>query len=201
MGKEVELKYVFQNPQDAGRVFDDTTVQVSLSGSIRVIDMRSEYYDTADGALSQLKAALRRRTENQVTVFTLKTSEVAEGALSVRGEWEVRCDTLSGALDYFSHVVELASVLGKIRCQELIKTVSMEFTRTCGDVRFSNVLAELCVDEGYFFHAGRSAPFSELELELKQGSFAALQKFGDKLKSIFCLVQEPQSKLVRALGV
>ena len=58
---------------------------------------------------------------------------------------------------------------------------------------------ELALDKGTLYRGRRSAPFCEVELELKQGSFAHVEVLARRLSQKYGLVEEPLSKFQQTM--
>lgn len=186
MGREFELKY-----QAAPEVL--AALQQKFGGFVR-ISMETAYYDTPDGVLSRKQWMLRRRLENGVSVCTLKTPR-PDGS---RGEWNVEApDILSGlyALCKLDTPIQLASLNG----EDLIPVCAARFTRLAATLVLGDCTVELALDRGEFLGGGKIQPFSEVEVELKDGSEAAAAAFAQSLAGTFSLNPEPKSKVQRAM--
>ena len=86
MGREFALKFRASATQLPA-------IMEEYSG-FREISMVTTYYDTPEQALLPRRWTLRQRTENGVSVCTLKTP-CAEGG---RCEWETECDDITAAI-------------------------------------------------------------------------------------------------------
>lgn len=186
MGTEYELKYRAAPAQQAA-------IRQAFSGEEIDFSMQTTYYDTADGILSARRYTLRRRLENGICVYTLKTS-AKDGA---RGEWEVRCPGLAEALPPLTR----QSGISLPRPADLVPICGARFTRIAKFVTFPGGSAELALDRGALIGGGREMPLCEVELELKSGSREALDAFGVAFQRKFGLEPEPESKFRRAIAL
>ena len=73
-----------------------------------------------------------------------------------------------------------------------------KFTRLAGLLEFPDFTAELALDEGVLLGGGKELPFTEVEVELKEGSEEAAVAFGEALAHEFDLHPESRSKVARA---
>ena len=90
---------------------------------------------------------------------------------------------------------ELLSLTG------LQKVCAARFTRLASLLELPQCTVELALDQGVFLGGGREQPFSELEVELKQGSEEAAAAFAADLAREYGLREEPKSKVQRALAL
>lgn len=185
MGREVEWKY---------RATPEILAAVRQQfPEWKTIIMETTYLDTPDGALQRRKWMLRRRLENGVAVYTLKTP-LPDGS---RGEWETRCDP--------SEVIEKLCKLGapaelKVLTRPgLVETCAARFTRLAALVALPRCSVELALDEGSFLAGTREQPFCELEVEWKSGGEGDAAAFAQSLAGRFHLETEPKSKAQRAI--
>jgi len=159
------------------------------------ISMETTYYDTPTGALSNRHYTLRRRLENGVAVCTLKAP-----AGTGRGEWEVLCDGIQGAV---SKLLEQGCPreLSELVQEGLVPVCGARFTRIAKTVILPNGSVELALDHGVFFGGGGEAPLCEAEVELKSGTEAMCDAFAGELAARFALAVEEKSKFARALAL
>lgn len=159
----------------------------------------SRYFDTADFALAQQRAALRVRKIGGRWVQTLKTGD-ALAALSARGESEVPAPRGRLALDRFDAAL-IDRLLPPAQRAGLAPRFRTRFERTTWLVQEGDALIEVAFDEGSIElevgtaaeggtaaerdgAAGGSAvlPILELELELKRGEPGALFALAQRLQ-------------------
>ena len=133
----------------------------------------STYFDTPDQALRRSGIALRVRRESGRFIQTVKSVGPEEGSLLARGEWE---DVVAGErpdpqAPQSGHRLPAAAVpqLRPLFATEVTrKIVEIEPSPgTCIEAAIDSGLIRVCGD-------GRTAPISEVELELKSGDPAAL---------------------------
>ncbi len=186
MGREFELKYRADAAQIAAirEKFEDFTS----------ISMETAYYDTFDLKLSMRRWTLRRRSENDKSVCTVKIP-LPDGS---RGEWEVESPSILSA------IMELCKLgapmeLAALSAGGLIQTCGAKFTRLAATLKLSGCTVELALDQGVLLGGKNQLPFAEVEVELKDGSESAAVSFAEELAREFKLVTEPKSKVQRAL--
>lgn len=184
MAREFEVKY---------RLTEGAFAALSEAyGPFREIQMKTTYYDTPTLALSSRKWTLRRRFENGVSVCTLKTPAPDGG----RGEWEVQCPDITGALDAL--VALGAPEALKALAVDLRPLCAARFTRLAADISYGSSRLELALDRGKVLGSGREAPIFEVEAELKAGRDADALAFGAFLETAYGLAPERKSKFKRA---
>lgn len=185
MGREYERKYRCTEEAFAG-------IQAAY-GPFREIRMETSYYDTPALVLRQRKWMLRIRQENGRAVCTLKTP-LPDGS---RGEWE--CE----AADIRSSIPALIAQgcppeLAALADQGFTAVCGARFTRLAAELASGGARLELALDRGAFLAGEHSAPFAEVEVELKAGSDADCDAFSARLAEDFGLHPEPKSKAQRA---
>ena len=192
MGKEIELKYSVPCAEDIEIIQKSELVLKNLSGEFLTIEMHATYYDTDDSLLSKKGISLRKRMENGVSVYTVKTSISKGGALASRGEWQVNADSIPSALSLLRENADIPEYLFEIcKNHRLCPCAETVFTRKTAPLAFG---AELCLDAGYL----SGVEFYELEIELTTCSALELIDFGTRLSEEFSLQPQPKSKLHRA---
>lgn len=186
MGMEVEWKFRATQQVQAA-------VLEKLSGEAQTYRMSTTYYDTPTGAFSARHCTLRRRTENDRSICTLKTPTGGRG----RNEFELECpDILEAAprLCALSGDPALAGLL-----QEGLEAVCYaRFTRITKTVKLPDCTVELAFDQGVLGGGSREAPLCEIEVELKAGSASRAEAYAMQLAVAYGLTAEPYSKFKRA---
>ena len=185
MAVEYERKFA-ATPETLGNV------QRALQGSWLVCEMKTTYFDTAEGSLSARKWMLRHRLENGSHVCTLKTP-----AGAARNEWEVRAERIAGGIAALCEAgapKELpALTAGGVR-----PICGAEFTRLAAVFILNGTEVEVALDEGVLFAGEKKTPLCELEVELKRGSREAADAFAAELAARFGLTELHDSKFKRA---
>ena len=185
MGREFELKYA--------ATAQDLEILKSRYPQLRPIAMETTYYDDPEGMLSRMHWTLRRRMENEISVCSLKTP--AGGLL--RGEWEVECDDIQKAIPMLCEMGAPRQLLA-LTANGLKSVCGARFTRLAGPVPVGDSLVELALDAGVFLGGGQEEAFTEVEVELKEGSEADAVAFGEALAAEMDLKEEFRSKVGRA---
>lgn len=185
MGREFEMKYRA----------DDTALEAvrEAYGDFSAIQMETTYYDTPDGALKSGRWTLRRRKENDRVVCTLKIP-LPDGS---RGEWEVLCDTVEEGVPRL--IADGApETLSELVSGGVEPVCGVRFLRLARRILWEGAVLELALDSGELLGGGKTQPFREIEVELKDGSDQGLEAFGQQLQNRFRLTPEPESKFQRA---
>ena len=185
MGREFELKYG-ANPSDI------EFFRIKYP-DLEPISMETTYYDSLDGKLAGLHWTLRRRMENGKSVCTLKTPAGGLG----RNEWEVECGDINNAIELL--LLQGAPRQLLLLCAGGLKeSCGARFTRLAGKMEIEGATVELALDQGVLLGGGKELPFSEVEIELKEGSEDAAVRFAGKIAAQRNLKPEPRSKVARA---
>lgn len=188
MGREFELKYAA----------DDTVLETLKNRypHLRVIAMETTYYDTPDAKLSSLRWTLRRRMENNTSVCTLKTP-LPDGS---RGEWETACGSIEEGIALLVRA-GAPKELPVLTAGGVTEVCAARFTRLAGLIEPENCTVELALDRGFLLGGEKKRPFTEVEVELKDGDEQAAAAFAEKLAAEFGMKREPKSKFRRALDL
>jgi len=135
--------------------------------------LRAVYYDTEDRALRRAGISLRIRSRNGCAIQTLKAEHGARGLAMNRGEWET---PVGDALDFAAIAdTPLGSLLPDQEARQAVKPLfTIETQRDAFALEHDGAVIEIAVDRAVASAGGRFLPFSEIELELKQGEPAAL---------------------------
>lgn len=173
MGMEQEIKLRARDGADPSLLPEDPALLPLRCSPMESIEMRTTYYDTEEHILARAKWALRCRTENGEPVITLKTPPDANHK---RGEWELRGPGLveqdeiqPGAFNALFAQGAPRQILDLHRCP-LETLCRVDFLRRrCLLCLPEGTRVELALDKGTLYRGRRSAPFCEVELELKQG--------------------------------
>ena len=162
MRKETELKFKV-TPQDLRKL---RGARVLRGKPPKEENLVSVYFDTPKHTLARNDVALRVRHNGAKRLQTIKSGGLA-GSFR-RGEWEHETKgdvpNLHKARD-----TALAPLLTKKLKRRLKPVFETHIHRTSVPVRKNGTLIEVALDEGQVRAGQRSAPISELELELKRG--------------------------------
>ena len=186
MAVEYELKYR-ATPEILERI------QADFPGNYRVTEMTTTYYDTPGADLSKLYWTLRHRQEGDRHICTLKTPAGIDG----RSEYEYSCEDIQEAIPHLSRMSG-STALSQLAERGLVETCGARFTRTARRLIAGSTMAELALDSGVLVCGENEAPFSEVELELKQGFREEADVMGFLLAAAYEMVPENQSKFARA---
>lgn len=182
MGREFELKYEATPAvlQALRQEFGDFTE----------ISMETTYFDTPENLLSAGKITLRRRTENGVSVCTVKTP----GDGHSRGEWDLEGEWCEDA------AVSLLTRAGlnAVPFESLSPVCGAKFTRLAKSIDLGGTVVELALDQGVLLGGGREEALCEMEAELKAGSEEAAVRWAETLAARYHLRPQPKSKFKRA---
>lgn len=188
MGREFELKY---------RVSEDAFSAIrSAYGPFSSISMETTYYDDPEGTLGRLRWTLRRRFENGVSICTVKTP-ADHGA---RGEWETECGDILAAIPLLVEKGAPELLLSTVR-QGVVTVCGARFTRLAAQLHTGSCTVELALDRGHLLGGGQELPFTEVEVELKEGTEEAAAAFAAQLTARYGLTPEHRSKVQRALAL
>ena len=146
-------------------------------GSVERTRLRARYFDTPDEALARSGLVLRLRQEGRNWVQTAKGpgdsgfERLEHNATVERGAGEAAPDPARHAGHPVHAMLQKALRKAKGPLQPTFETDVVRLART---VRASGTQVEIAFDRGTVHAGGRSQTIRELELELKQGSTAAL---------------------------
>ena len=185
MAREFELKYA--------ATAEDLEILKGKYPHLHPITMETTYYESLDGRLGDRHWTLRRRMENGVAVCTLKVPSQGFGC----GEWETQCDDIFKALPLLM-AMDAPKELAELTAGGLQEFCGARFTRLAGLVEAEGCTVELALDQGCLLGGGKELFFSEVEVELKDGSEEAAVVFGEALAREMNLHPESRSKVARA---
>ena len=186
MAVEYELKYR-ATPEILEKI------QADFPGDYTVTQMTTTYYDTPGADLAKLYWPLRHRQEGEVHICTLKTPAGIDG----RSEYEWKCEDI---LEAVPHLCRLSgsNALAQLAERGLVATCGARFTRTARKLIAGSTMAELALDSGVLVNGEKEEPFSEVEVELKQGYREETEVMGYLIRQSYGLTVENRSKFMRA---
>jgi triphosphatase len=163
--------------------------------------LRAIYYDTPDLALSRAGIALRVRREGRRWIQTAKWAGDVHGALHRRNEAEV--EVAGPAPDLGKFGPEVVSLLRVPQIAEALQPVfETNFTRLTRLVVLDDTAqVEASLDRGEIRSGDRVEDLSELELELKAGTFPALFSLALKIAESTPVALEGRSKAERGYAL
>jgi triphosphatase len=160
----------------------------------------STYYDTPDLALWHQGLTLRVREQEGGFIQTVKRGDLTGADMLTRGEWE---DQLAE-----NHPDPEAPQSGKQLPDgvddDLRPLFATDVTRTTVEIEAApstRIAAAIDVGEIRAANGNRTAPISEIELELKSGEVAALYDVAMRLFEAAPVHIEPRSKSERGYGL
>lgn len=169
--KEIELKLALA-PADFGTLKTHRTFAELLSSPVRTEHLTSVYFDTDERDLRERRLILRVRREGDKYIQTIKASTMPNGSFE-RSEWEQPLQDAQPDLDAAMHTA-LGPVLSpKVRAA-LRPVFETRVERSYFHLADTTWRIEIAFDQGEIIAGNRSAPISEIELELKHGYRAAL---------------------------
>jgi inorganic triphosphatase YgiF len=170
MGHEIELK--LEVPPKTIRALKRMR-SLRRNGHPRDKDLVSVYFDTAKHKLRKHGMSLRVRHAGDARVQTVKADRESAAGLFQRHEWEAPIASDTPDLRAARH-----TALDRLNGKKLARTLAPMFEtrvhRTVLPLRRNGSRIELTLDQGQVRLGRKSAPISEVELELKRGHAADL---------------------------
>lgn len=200
MATEIEMKLSVPDRQTLLEVLNDPELTQYMKDDYHTRHMRSTYYDTADGVLSQRKWTLRLRDEGGNLVAAFKTANTSDDiGFFTRNEWQCSTDSIENAIPMLIEQgapQELATLLKDAPLREVC---GAEFDRTAAYLFMDDgIRIELAGDYGILFAGDKQEPICELELELLYGDAGSLPPLCSQLLGDYGLHEEKRSKYQRA---
>ena len=186
MAVEYELKYR-ATPEILERIKAD------FPGTYTITEMTTTYYDTPGGDLAKLFWTLRHRREGDQHICTLKTPSGLDG----RSEYEWSCEDIHEAIPHLCRLSG-SNALAQLAERGLVKTCGARFIRTARRLIAGSTLTELALDSGVLINGEKEEPFSEVEVELKQGHRQEADIIAFLLSRSYGLEAEHKSKFQRS---
>ena len=193
-GAERELKFVADR-----KVLKAALAAPLLGGEAASLkrNLRTVYFDTADGALARAKVALRARRADGGWILGVKRAATADRGAFEREETEVVAPNGDPDLGLLgaSMARELTELTGG---EPLAEKFGSDIRRASRTIEANGAAIEIAFDQGFLFAGEKRAPAAEIELELKSGDPAALFDLGLALVEAFPVRLEIRSKAERA---
>ena len=186
MAVEYELKYR-ATPEILERIKAD------FPGTYTITEMTTTYYDTPGGDLAKLFWTLRHRREGDQHICTLKTPSGLDG----RSEYEWSCEDIHEAIPHLCRLSG-SNALAQLAERGLVKTCGARFIRTARRLIAGSTLTELALDSGVLINGEKEEPFSEVEVELKQGHRQEADIIAFLLSQSYGMEAEHKSKFQRS---
>ncbi|MGH7081638.1 MAG: inorganic triphosphatase, partial [Acetobacteraceae bacterium] len=196
---EVELK-LLGDRADLARLIDCPLVSAHAKNHGRVRHLKSIYYDTETGGLERGGVAFRIRKVGRRFVATVKRAGAPGSSPAARDEWEApvaNMDPDPGPLLPLLPA-DLQALLCAVPLRPVFTTTVRRATRR---LNLAEAELEMAFDQGRIEAGGRSAPISEIELELKRGSAAVLFDFARDLAEVAPLRLSLTSKAERGFAL
>lgn len=204
---EQETKYTIPDEATADSIWEE-----ALAGNFgetvqpETVKMLAVYYDTADQVLRNNNVTLRVRKENELAFATIKWGgqPVLDGLFSHQ-EINIPLGESENVEDIPREVFE-QSLDGKqmqtlLEGKELLPLVQTDITRRRVKLYTGSGVAELSVDRGTVIGGDKSAPVSELEVELYAGALEDVLELTEHIAKKYGLVPENRSKYARAIAL
>jgi triphosphatase len=170
--REIEVKLEVPT-SELGRLTRGPFMQAAASASHRSTELVSVYFDTPKQTLRKRGLSLRVRHVDGSFVQTVKQNRRQNTGLFVRGEWESRIAGNEPDLDA-ARGTALEPLIGRKLRRRLRPMFETSVRRQSYPLASGDSEIEITFDRGKIKAADRSAPLSEVELELKQGDAADL---------------------------
>lgn len=193
---ETELK--FKIPANSRSHLEGIFASKQLRGAVGVERREvTTYFDTSKFALARAGFSLRVRHAGGANIQTLKSISSVSGAAAQRFEKEWPLDGKKPDLERLVGTPVFALV-GTTDIPGLEAVFVTDVQRTTYPISLGNgATAECAIDEGEIRAGTVHAPVRELEIELKDGSLAALYVFARKLHALCPLEIASESKSSR----
>ncbi len=204
---EIELKLAIDDPAGFAALREALPVTARARGAASVKRLESVYFDTPGLDLYRAKTALRVRRVDGRFIQTLKAGEgTAPGELG-RGEWEVEVPGEQPDPSAFG-AQRAKALLDGISAKSLKPVFTSHIDRRAQLLEDSAGVGgpvsriEIAFDEGEVVAEAARAPVREIELELVDGTPAALYRLALELHALVPLRIETETKAARgyALG-
>jgi inorganic triphosphatase YgiF len=167
--REVELKLEVA-PSELETVLAHPLFHERSDGSTTQT-LHSTYFDTPDHALQQAGISLRVRRNGGQPIQTIKAARSPEGVALARDEWEYEVD--GDNPDYtLAEKTALKPFLDD--CDSIRPVFRVKTERMLHNLSFEKSIIEVAADRSQVEGQGQTVSFSELELELKEGTPADL---------------------------
>lgn len=173
MSLELELKFLLP-PSQSDRLHSLLATQGSYTETTKHT-LLNAYFDTADKWFRQQDMGLRTRLKNGHYEQTIKLSGQQHGALQIRPEYNVSCNSVLPQLNLFPVEIwpqgtDIVSLQQKLT--EIFRTdfVRQSWLLTLPD----GTKADVVYDNGHVVANGQRQAISEIEIELISGNVSAL---------------------------
>ena len=202
---EIELKYLVDNEETMKQIFQDLRlIKIMDKNSEEEIEMRAVYFDTEDRRLYREGIAFRVRQEGNKIVATLKWDGSSEDGMHKREEINVPVVDKEKLIPRHSYIrrSEMSQVLCDVVGKRTLKPLmEVNFIRRQMRLDTGKSISELSVDQGEIVCGNKTAPISELEIELYSGDEKDMKALGSRIAKEYGLIPENESKFKRGLDL
>lgn len=194
------MKLSVPDEETLNRILEDPELTQYMKDDYETRHMRSSYYDTEDGALSQRKWTLRLRDEGGHMVAAFKTANTSDDAgFFTRNEWQCNAKDVREAIPMLIDQGAPRELKAILKDVPLVVTCGAEFDRKAAYLFMDEgVRIEMAGDLGYLYSGDKKEPICELELELLYGDAGSLPPLCSQLVEFYGLHEERRSKYQRA---
>jgi triphosphatase len=196
---EIELKLAV-TAEDRSRLYGHPLL--TAAGQPHLEDLSARYFDTPDLALRKHRIGMRVRKVDGHWIQTIKAGGRARLGLHERDEWEDevesgspdtrRLEKLLVSRPEYAGDLDIKAVKGAL--QDIF---AVRVHRATWLIEHRGAQIEVAIDEGTVSRPDKSVPVSEVELELKSGSVAALHEFALRLMQDIPMHLQRESKAER----
>lgn len=165
MNIEFELKLDLDAPEDV-----NVLLRALELGPSEPTQMHAIYFDTPDTRLARHGYALRIRQEGKRRIQTVKKSASPGSGPFARREWEQPVASNVPSLPADNPISELLGA----RTADLEPHFEVQTSRSVWEIDTGEGVIEMALDRGEARAGAKTAPFTEIELELKAGDEAAV---------------------------
>jgi inorganic triphosphatase YgiF len=164
--QEVELKLEVE-PENLDNVLAHPLLNGKPGDTARSQTLYSTYFDTPDHALRQAGISLRIRRNGARRIQTIKAAPKPGSIVMARSEWEHEVESDEPDFDAAAET----AIEPFITLREFIRPVfAVSVERALRELSYGSSVIELAADRGQIQGKERANPFSEIELELKDGT-------------------------------
>jgi adenylate cyclase len=200
MAREIELKLAF--PPEARRYISRHPLIAATTRVGRAQTLENTYYDTPDEALGKALIAVRTRRIGRRWLQTIKSANTSAGGLSSRPEWEHPFNHRENRFDFSLVDDATTRTLLEQHADSIKPLFTTNFHRETREYApRPGLRILLMIDTGTVSCGGedglRTAPISELELELVEGEAGDLLDYALQLGADLPLMPEDVSKAQR----
>ena len=203
---EIELKYLVDNAEKIEQIFSDPYLEsIKDKDTEEEIEMHAVYFDTEDRRLYREGIVFRVRKEGRRLTATLKWNGSSEEGMHKREEINVPVSDeeklVKPDIQIFAQS-EMCQVLTElVGKRTLIPLMDIYFSRRQVRVDTGRSISEISLDRGRIECGGKTAPVSELEIELYSGEEEDMMELGRRISGKYGLSAENKSKYKRGLDL